>query len=134
MGYDRFLPKGGGEHRGTGIVRVVWKVCVAVVNCRITRSVMLHDALHGFSSGSGTGTETLESNLAQQFAGLAHDLLLQVFLDVQKVYGCLDRGRCMEILWGYRMDKIMSRLISHHWDNLMFVPKAKRFLGTPFGT
>ena len=28
----------------------------------------------------------------------------------------------------------MARLIAHHWDTLMFVPKVKRFLGTPFGT
>ena len=26
------------------------------------------------------------------------------------------------------------RLITHHWDSLIFVPKAKSFLGTPFGT
>ena len=38
----------------------------------------------------------------------------------------------MEILSGYRMGQIMARLIAHHWDNLMFIQKAKRFLGTPF--
>ena len=32
------------------------------------------------------------------------------------------------------MGKRMARLIAHHWDNLMFVPKVKKFLGTPFGT
>ena len=32
------------------------------------------------------------------------------------------------------MGNIMVRLITHHWYNLMFVPKVKIFLGTPFGT
>ena len=27
-----------------------------------------------------------------------------------------------------------ARLLSHHWDSLIFVPKAKSFLGTAFGT
>ena len=30
------------------------------------------------------------------------------------------------------MGHIMARLIANNWDNLMFVPKSKRFLGTPF--
>ena len=43
-------------------------------------------------------------------------------------------GQCMEILWGYGMGQNMARLISHHWDSLIFVPKAKGFLETAFGT
>ena len=40
----------------------------------------------------------------------------------------------MEIMPGYGIGERMARLITHYWDNLMFVLKAKRFLGTPFGT
>ena len=40
----------------------------------------------------------------------------------------------MEIMQGYEMGQRMAPLIAHHWDNLKFVQKAKRFLGTPFGT
>ena len=40
----------------------------------------------------------------------------------------------MEILGGYGMGKRMERLVAHHWDNLMFVPKVKRFLWKPFST
>ena len=40
----------------------------------------------------------------------------------------------MEILSRYRMGQRMARLIAHQWDNLMFIQKAKRFLGTPFVT
>ena len=76
----------------------------------------------------------MESNFAQQLAGIAYEPLFQVFLDMKKAYYSLDRGWCMEILRGYGMRQRMAHLIAHHWDNLMFVPKAKRFLGTPFGT
>ena len=39
----------------------------------------------------------------------------------------------MEILWSYGMGHNTVRLITHHWDSLIFVPKAKIFLGKPFG-
>ena len=67
-------------------------------------------------------------------AGIAHEPLLQVFLDVRKVYDSLDRVWHMEILSGYGMGKNTARLIEHNWDNIIFIPKAKRFIGTPFGT
>ena len=109
------------EYQGIGLVEVVWKVCATVVNFRLKRSVTLHDALRGFRAGRGKGTSTLEGNLAQQLAGIAHEPLFQVFLDVQKVYDSLNRGRFTKILRGYGMGQIMARLIAHQWENLMFV-------------
>ena len=128
------LPKGRGGYQWIGIVEVVWKVFVTVVNRRIRRRVTPHSEIHGFREGRGIGKATLESELAQQLEGISHEPLFQVFLDMRKAYDSLERGRCMEILRGYGMGKRMARLIAHHWDNLMFVPKAKRFLGTLFGT
>ena len=129
-----FLPEVRGEYRRIGTVEVVWKVCATVVNFQLKKSVALHDALHGFRAGMGIRTATLEEKLSQQFAGIVHEPMFQVFLDARKTYESLDRGRCMEILRGYEMGQRMARLIAHHWDNLMFVPKAKRFIGKPFGT
>ena len=77
---------------------MVLKICATVVDCRLKRSVTLHDALHGFRAGRGMGTATLESKLAYQLVDIVHELLFQVFLDVRKAYDSLDRGRCMEIL------------------------------------
>ena len=79
------------------------KVCVMVVNFRLKRSVTLHNELHEFRAGRGTGTATLEEKLAQQLAGIAHEMLFKVFLDVQKAYGSLDRGLWMDIIQGYGM-------------------------------
>ena len=67
-------------------------------------------------------------------AGIAYEPLFQVLLDVQKAYNSLDRGWCMEILMGYGMVQNTARLISHHWENLIFVPKTSRFLGVTFVT
>ena len=98
-------------------MEVVWKVCAAVVNFRLKRSVILHDALHGFRSGRDMGTATLEAKMAQHLVGLAHEPLFQVFLDIRKAYNSLYRGQCMGILWRYGMVQNMACLISHHWDN-----------------
>ena len=115
-------------------MEVVWKVCAAVVNFQIKRSVTLYNVLQGFTVGSGMGKVTLEGNLAQQLLGIAHKLLFQVFLDVQKVYNSLDRGWCMEILRGYGIVQNTALLIAHHWENLIFVPKTSSFLGVTFVT
>ena len=115
-------------------MELVWKVCTTVENCRLKRSVSLHDALHGFRAGRGTGTVILEEKVVQQLAGISHEPLVEVFLDVCKAYNSLDRGRCMDIMRGYRMGQNMSRLIAHHWENQQFVPKVRRFLGKAFGT
>ena len=110
-----FLPKGRGAYWYIGLVEVVWKVCAAVVNCRKNQIVTLHDALRGFRAGRGMGTVTLEAKLAHQLAGISYKLLFQVFLDVQKAYNSLHRGRCMEILRGCRIRQNVVRLIAHHW-------------------
>ena len=131
---DSFPPETEGGYRGIGLVEVVWKVCAAVVNFRLKRSVILHDVLHGFRAGRGTDIETLEEKFMQQLAGLSHEPLFQVFLEVFKLYDSLYRLRCMEILRGYKMGQNMAHLISHHWDNQQFVPRARFFLGKDFVT
>ena len=55
----------------------------------------MHDTLRGIRAGRVAGKETLETKLAQQLAGIVHDPLFQVFLDMQKAYNSLDRGRCI---------------------------------------
>ena len=52
----------------------------------LKRGVVLHGALHGFRLGRGTGTATLDANLAQHIAGIAHDPLFQVFFYIRKAY------------------------------------------------
>ena len=122
------------EYRGIGIVDVAWKLCAAVVNFCLKRSVELHDSLHGFREGRGTGAANLEAKLAQHLAGLAHKPLFQVFLDVHKAYKSLDRGRCLELLRGYGLGPNLDRLLTKYWYQQRILPKSGKFLGTDFRT
>ena len=136
VGDGFFSPKkrGGGGYQGIGIVEVVCKICTAVVNFCLKRSVILHDSLHGFRVGSVVGTLTLEERLAQQLTGISHKPLFRVFLDVCKAYDSLDRGWCVDILWGDDIGQNMAFLIAHQWENQQFVPKARIFLWEAFFT
>ena len=64
------LPKGGKDYRGIGLVKVMWKVVVEILNRRLAASITFHDFLHGFRAGRGTGTTTLEAKLIQQLETL----------------------------------------------------------------
>ena len=63
---------------------------------------------------------------------IVYDPLLQVFIDVQKDYDSLDRGRCIEIIRGYGMGTNLQRLIQRYWDRQKVVPKASKFYESPF--
>ena len=71
------ISKGKGEYHGMGNVEVAWKVCTAVVNFRLKRGVVLHEALKSFIEGWEKGTATLEANMAQHLSGFAHEPLYQ---------------------------------------------------------
>ena len=45
------IPKGRMEYRGIGLVKVVWKVVVVILNCWLTASITYHDFLHVFQAG-----------------------------------------------------------------------------------
>ena len=66
--------------------------------------------------GRGTGTATLESKLAQQLVGLAHEPLFQMFLDIRKVYDSLDRERCLDIFSGYGVRPNITCLLKSYWE------------------
>ena len=76
---------------------------------------MLHYDIHGFGEGRGARTAALEANLAQHLAGLAHEPLLQVFVDVHKAYDSLDIDRCLELLRAYGMGMDLARLLENYW-------------------
>ena len=66
------IPKGNGQYRGIGLVEIIWKVCTSIVSSRLQRSIVLHDFIHGFRQGSGTGTSIMEAKLEQQLAEIIH--------------------------------------------------------------
>ena len=50
------IPKGGGDYRSIGLVEVIWKKVVVILNRRFTASITYYDSLHRFRAGRGTGT------------------------------------------------------------------------------
>ena len=78
------IPKGKTYYRGIGLVEVMWKVVMANLNRRFTASITYHDFLHGFLTGNGPGTTTLEAKLLQKLAALRDEVLYVVFLDLYK--------------------------------------------------
>ena len=95
------IPKKKKDYRGIGLVEVMWKVVVVILNRRLTASITYHDFLHGFRVGRGTGTISLKANQLQQLAALREEILYVIFLDLHKAYDALDRSRCLEMLEGY---------------------------------
>ena len=63
-------PNGKRYYHGLGLVEIMWKLVVAILNCRLTASITFHDFLHGFLAGRGTGIATLEAKLIQQLETL----------------------------------------------------------------
>ena len=64
------IRKGEKDYQGIGLVEVMWKVVVAILNRRLTASITYHDFLHGFQGGCGTSTATLEAKILQQLVAL----------------------------------------------------------------
>ena len=58
----------------------------------------------------------MEANPAQQIAGMVHEPLFWVFIDVRKAYNSLDIGRCIDIIRGYGLGINLHRLLQQYWD------------------
>ena len=125
-----FIPKGNKDYPGIGLVEVVWKVVVAILNFRFTSSITYHDALHSFMEGRGTGTATLEAKLLQQLAAMKEEVLYVIFLDLTKAYDALDRSRCLEILEVYGVGPNARSLLKTYWRRLTMVARAEGYYGT----
>ena len=67
--------KGGKYYCDIGLVEVMCKVVVVIINRRFTSSITYHNALHGFRSGRGTVTATLKAKLIQHLAAMREEVL-----------------------------------------------------------
>ena len=53
------ISKGIIDTRGTGLLDTLWKVVEALINTRPRASLQIHDVLHGFRYGRGTGADIM---------------------------------------------------------------------------
>ena len=119
-------------YRGIGLVEVMWKVVVAILNLRIMASITLHDILHDFWASRGTVTAIIDAKLFQQLAALREEVLYVIFLDMHKAYDALDRSKCLEILEGYDVGPQAMRLLQTYWRRLTMVARAGGYCGIAF--
>ena len=123
------IPKGKGEYRGIGLMKVMWKVMEDILNFRVTASINYHEFLHRFWIDHGTGTATLEAKLLHQLAALREEVLYMIFLETHKAYDGLDRSICLGTLEGYYVGPQACRLLSTYWGRLRMVAKAGEYYG-----
>ena len=126
------IPKGKGEFRGIGLVEVTWKIMTVILHRRLMTGIQLHDVLHGFREGRGTGTATLDAKLLQQLAAMREEVLYVIFLDLTKAYDALDRSRTLEILKGYGVGERVQRLLTVYWERTTMVASAGSYYGKGF--
>ena len=91
-----------------------------VLDARLSE-VDLYDYLHSFWAKRGCGTGIMEAKLLQQLAFREQAPVWGVFLDLQKAFDTMDRGRCIEILEGAGVGPWALRLIKSFWDNEVLV-------------
>jgi hypothetical protein len=126
------LPKGSGEYRGIGLLETVWKLLSSIIDARLKAAIHFHDALHGFRASHDTSTAIFEAKLFQQLATVEQVPLYEVFIDLQKAYNALDRGRALEIMELYGVGGKALRLIRQFWDQMLVVARQAGFFGVLF--
>ena len=80
---------------------------------RRTSVILYYDTLHGFRAGQGTGTASLKAKMLHQLESIREEVIYDIFLDLHKAYGSLDRERCLDILLGYVVGPRSLHLF--HW-------------------
>ena len=59
------LPKGNEDFQEIGLVEVLCKAMLGVIDCLIWVEITKNDLIHGFRASRGTGTTPLEVKLLQ---------------------------------------------------------------------
>jgi hypothetical protein len=113
-------------------LEATWKVCSAIVNSRLQKSIEFHESLHGFRKEHGTGTATLDAKLRMQLSHIQGVPMYQIFLDLSKAYDTMDRTRTLHILREYGVGEWILNMLSNFWNSLTIVARQHGYYGTPF--
>ena len=127
------VPKGGGtKSRDIGLVDLLWKAISGIINHWILSSIQVHDDLHGFLAGRGTGTTTIKAKMIQQIIATRETFPHSIFLDLRKAYDALDMNHCLDILAGYGVEPRMLHILQFYWACLHMAAKAGGHYGPVF--
>ena len=79
----------------------LWELVDAIIYTHRRAVVCLHDVLHGFRTGRGSRTDTLELNMVQELDSMDQDPMFRIFLYLRNAYDNLDCVRILTTLEGY---------------------------------
>ena len=72
-----------------------WKVVTVITNISLSTAIYFHDVLHIIQVVNGIVTASIEVKLIHQLMLMREEVLYAIFLGLNKVYGALDRYRCL---------------------------------------
>ena len=96
--------------------------------------LQMHNVLHGFRDGRGTGMSIMELKLAQLLSQIDPDRLFLVLLELQKAYDAVDRDLLLITLEGCGSGSRMCGLLENFWDYQQVVPRHNGFRRPSFPT
>ena len=111
------------ETRGIGLMETLWKVVEALIDTCIRASLQMHNVIHGFMDGRGTGTDIMDLKLAQELASIDQDPLFLIFLDLRKAHDTVEWDRPLITLEGYGAGPWMCGILETFWEFQKVVPR-----------
>ena len=102
--------------RGISLLDTLWKVVEELIETCLCASLQIHDVLHGFRAGRGTGTAIMDLKFAQDLAIIDQYPLFLVFLDLRKAYDTVDRDHLLITLDRYGAGLQMCGLLDTFWE------------------
>ena len=76
----------------------------------------MHDVLHGFRAGRGTGKAIMELNLAQDLTSIDQEPHFLLFLYLRKAYDTVNQDLLLITLEGFESGPRMCGLLENLWD------------------
>ena len=83
------IPKEGGEYHVIGLVEVVWKVAMVILNRRLTNFIAFHDINYLLWVCRSASTASLEAKLIQKLMNTREEVIYEIFLYLKKSYSVL---------------------------------------------
>ena len=104
------IPKGTTNTRGIGLLQTLWKLVGVLMDTSLHARLQIHDVLHGFRSGRGTGSAIMDLKIDQEFASIDQDplFLLQWTGTALSSY-CRGMERLLECVGSWRLSGTFSR-------------------------
>ena len=90
-----------GKYHGIALLEVLYKLVSMIIHVCIQDCIKFHPSIHGFHTGHGTGTCTIEAKMHMQLASYLGHPLYQIYLDLTKAYDTLDHTCTLSLLKAY---------------------------------